>query len=403
MRLLHLADVHLAASHSGFGDLAAERAAEVARALRRLPEVAAEERVDAVLIGGDLFDSPQPDAETLVVGRDVLRRLVDLCIPTFLVPGNHDSMTLKLNPYQELARGGRVVMQNGQEHSTERAWPVVDESGQRLAEKHRAYILARPRFGEPATVQTENGPLHVYGFGYDGAECRDPLSTFRRQDGDGVHVVLMHASVHEASHWSSSGNGLVVTTDALRVLDVDYIALGDHHRPALPEEFDGVPACYSGCFAATDLTQVGPRGFMLVDLEPGSPPRVEHRESGVTAVQSVEVDVARCQHDVAVAESAMGGLPRRCVPVVRLVGEPSFPLDADAVTAELRERFGHATVLDETHYLAPERLEELAAQDTVVGHVARLGRARIESSPDDDARQVAQQALRVALRALGAD
>jgi hypothetical protein len=88
------------------------------------------------------------------------------------------------------------------------------------------------------------------------------------------------------------------------------------------------------------------------------------------------------------------------VPVVRLVGEPSFPLDAEVVRTELVERFGQARVIDRTRYYASERLDELAALDTVAGHVVRLGRDRIEAADGEEAREIARQALRTVLRGL---
>lgn len=402
MKLLHLADVHLGASYSGFGELAAERASEVLDAFRRLPDIAAAERVDAVLMAGDLFDTPQPPPELLAAVRDTLRRLVDACIPVFMAPGNHDAITLKLNPYRELARASRVVVQSGEE-SAERTWPVLDEQGRRLAEKHSVYILGRATFGDPVTISTDAGPLHVYGVAYDGAESRDPLSTFRRKPDPGVHVVLLHASVHDASHWRASGNSLAITTEALNALNVDYVALGDHHAHHPPDDLGGVPACYPGSFAATDMTESGPRGYVIVEVESGGTPRVEHRDTGVRQAASIDLDVSGCRDDVHVAEAVARAVPPRAVPSVRLVGEPSFPLDADAVATELRERYGHAEIRDETRYYASDRLDELAETDTVVGHVVRIGRERIEAAASAIEREVAQRALRAALRSLGAD
>lgn len=402
MKLLHAADVHLGAGFSSFGDLARQRASDVLAAFRRLPDVVAEERVDAVLFAGDLFDGPQPAAETMAAVRETLRRLVDLCVPVFMVPGNHDATTLRLDPYRELARGARVVVQTGEDRPG-RPWPVEDEKGRRLAEKHSIYILAAPRFGEPVRVDTESGPLHVYGVSYDSAECRDPLSTFRKSASPGVHVGLLHASVHEAEHWRASGNSLVVTPDALGSLGVDYIALGDHHRPRLPDDFGGVPACYPGSFAACDLTETGPRGYVVVTIEPDSSPRVEHRDAGVVPVTGVELDVSSFSDHVRVTEALARLLPPHGVPVARLVGEPSFPLDADVIVAELSARYGHAQVVDETRYYASARLDELAEADTVAGHVVRLGRERIAAATDDESRTIAQRALRVALRALEVD
>jgi hypothetical protein len=117
----------------------------------------------------------------------------------------------------------------------------------------------------------------------------------------------------------------------------------------------------------------------------------------------VELDVSPHPDHVRVSEALARILPGRSVPVARLVGEPSFPLDADAVAAELAARFGHARVIDDTHYYASERLDDLERMDTVAGHVVRLARARIEAAECEDERAVARRALRVALRALEVD
>ena len=114
----------------------------------------------------------------------------------------------------------------------------------------------------------------------------------------------------------------------------------------------------------------------------------------------VELDVSPFSDHVRVTEALARMLPSNGVPVARLVGEPSFPLDADVVAAELAARYGHAQVVDETRYYASYRLDELAEADTVAGHVVRLGRQRIAAAADDASRTVAQRALRAALRAL---
>ena len=398
MRLLHVADLHLGASCSAFGPLAAARRSAVQRAFRSLPERALENRVDAVLMAGDLFDRPDPDPDLLAAARETMRGFVDACIPVFMVPGNHDAITLKLNPYRELARAGRVIVQG---EPSDRRWPIDDDRGRRLAEKHAAYILARPTFRDPVTVETDSGPLHVYGFAYDAAENRDPIPTFRRADRDGVHVALLHAAIHDAPHWRASGNALATTTDALAQLDVDYIALGDYHAHRPPEEL-GPPACYPGSFAATDLTETGPRGFVVVELAPGTPPAVEHVDGGLPPVATVELDVTGCTDDVQVSETAARAVAPEVIPVVRLSGEPRYPLDADAIARELAQRFGHARVVDETRYYDAARLDELAERDTVVGHIVRLGRERIAAA-DEEEQDIAQRALRMALRAMGVE
>jgi predicted MPP superfamily phosphohydrolase len=408
LRLLHLADVHLGASFSAFGRLAASRQVAVLDAFRSIPELATREGAHAVLIAGDLFDRPQPPGAVLAAARETLRRMVEAGLPVFVVPGNHDPITVHPHPYRDLPPG--------------------------------VCFFTEPVFGAPVSVETPAGPLNVYGIAFDPAKEREPLRTFRRAGLPGAHVVLLHGSVQGTSHWSASPNVLKLTADALAALGVDYIALGDHHRPRPPHEFDAagsLPACYSGSFAALDLTETGPRGFVVVDIEPGRPPVVRHVPSSVPRVEDVgEVDVSALESDAAVADAvaaalaaalaagdtrdahAAAGRPAdretaggeaaassadelsAAIPVVRLVGTPAFPLDPDRVRDYLAERFGHAGVRDDSRYYASARLDALEQTDTVAGHVVRLGRRRIASAATDAERRVAERALRIALSAL---
>jgi DNA repair exonuclease SbcCD nuclease subunit len=249
-------------------------------------------------------------------------------------------------------------------------------------------------------VETEAGPLHVYGAAYDPAEDPDPVAGFRRHDAEGVHVVLLHAYVNGVGRAQVNRDSLTLDLDALDRLQVDYVALGDQHRPLLPDGFGGRPACYPGSFAATDLTEAGPRGFVLVEVEPGKPPHIECVDSGVRPAAALELDVSECSGDSAVATAAARLLTPEAIPVVRLVGEPSFPLDPDRVAALLVQRFGHAAVTDDTRFFAARRLAELAEGETVAGHVVRLGQERISGARSEWEREVAEQALRVVLRAL---
>ncbi|HEX7089545.1 MAG TPA: DNA repair exonuclease [Longimicrobiales bacterium] len=421
LRLLHLADVHLGASFSAFGRLAASRQIAVLEAFRSIPELAKREGAHAVLIAGDLFDRPQPPGAVLAAARETLRRMVDAGLHVFIVPGNHDPITVHPHPYRELPPG--------------------------------VCFFTEPVFGAPVSVETPAGPLNVYGIAFDPAKEREPLRTFRRADLPGAHVVLLHGSVQGTSHWSASPNVLKLTADALSTLGVDYIALGDHHRPRPPHEFDAagsLPACYSGSFAALDLTETGPRGCVVADIEPGRPPVVRHVPFPIPRVEDVgEVDVSALESDAAVADAVAAALaaalaagdargaraaagrpgsgetageasaspanwgtaggevagssadePSAAIPVARLVGTPAFPLDPDRVRDYLAERFGHAGVRDESHYYASARLDALEQTDTVAGHVVRLGRRRIASAATDAERRVAERALRIALSAL---
>ena len=371
MKLLHLADVHLGASMSPFGDRADDRRRRLLDAFRELPAIAEREGARAVLVAGDLFDRPEPGAETVAAAAETFARLEEAGRPVFVVPGNHDSSTLLHHPYAEPLGGARVFLSPGFERRT---------------------------------VETADGPLHVYGLAYDMGREDTPLSTWERADLPGVHVALLHGSVEFSPHWKIGKNALRLPLDALAGLDCDYVALGDYHGFRPPERFGGEVtsrACYPGSFAALDLTETGPRGYVVVEVEAGGAPRVVHRASSVPHLHDVgTVDVGSATDHDEVLRRIATRVEEGALPMVRVVGVPDFPLDVETVRARLEERYGFARIEDASTFYASARLDEIAGDDTVAGHVVRLGRDRIEAAGDEAEKALVERALRIALRAL---
>ena len=86
MKLLHLSDLHLGKRVNGFSMLEDQRVI-----LTQIVDRAEEEKVDAVLLAGDLYDKPVPPAEAVTLLDRFLTRLSGGGIPVFAISGNHDS------------------------------------------------------------------------------------------------------------------------------------------------------------------------------------------------------------------------------------------------------------------------------------------------------------------------
>jgi DNA repair exonuclease SbcCD nuclease subunit len=242
----------------------------------------------------------------------------------------------------------------------------------------------------------------VYGLAYDLGREDAPLATYARADLPGAHVVLLHGSAEFSPHWQIGRNALRLPLDALAGLACDYVALGDYHRFRSPERFHGgSPACYAGSFAALDPTETGPRGYVVVELESGSPPRVTHHRSAVPPLQDLgDVDVGGATDHDEVMRRIADRVEAGALPIARLVGVPDFAPDAELLSRRLQERFGFARVVDASTFYASARLDRIADDDTVAGHVVRLGRQRVETAAAADDQAVAERALRIALLAL---
>jgi exonuclease SbcD len=102
MRFLHTADWHVGKALRG-----RSRMDEHAAALQEVAAIAVERRVDAVLVAGDVFDSPAPPPEAEKLVYDFLARLLAEGIAAVLIAGNHDHPK-KLGALASLLEGLRI-------------------------------------------------------------------------------------------------------------------------------------------------------------------------------------------------------------------------------------------------------------------------------------------------------
>lgn len=102
MRFLHTADWHV-----GKTLRARSRIDEFAAALDEVARIAIDGRVDALLVAGDVFDSPAPPPEAERLVYDFLARLIPERIACVLIAGNHDHPK-KLGALARLLEGLRI-------------------------------------------------------------------------------------------------------------------------------------------------------------------------------------------------------------------------------------------------------------------------------------------------------
>ena len=90
IRLLHSADWQIGITRHFLGKEAQSRYSEARLdAVRKLARIATDNGSDAVVVGGDVFESNLVDRQ--VVAR-ALDALAEFTVPVFLVPGNHDPL-----------------------------------------------------------------------------------------------------------------------------------------------------------------------------------------------------------------------------------------------------------------------------------------------------------------------
>lgn len=101
MKLLHTSDWHLGRSFHGVGTLSAQR-----RFAEQLLETVSTEKVDVVLVAGDVYDRALPSVDVVNLFDDILARLNAAGVQVVITSGNHDSAT-------RLGFGGRLLESAG--------------------------------------------------------------------------------------------------------------------------------------------------------------------------------------------------------------------------------------------------------------------------------------------------
>ena len=86
MRIAHLADLHLGRVFHGISLLDDQR-----HVLDQVIALLRDERVDVLVLAGDLYDRALPSADAVRLFDETLRRVNDLDVPVIAIAGNHDS------------------------------------------------------------------------------------------------------------------------------------------------------------------------------------------------------------------------------------------------------------------------------------------------------------------------
>lgn len=86
MRFLHLADLHIGKRVNGFSMIEDQKFV-----FEQVYNVIENEKIDGIIMAGDIYDKPVPSAEAVKLFDEMLTRLVSINLPIFVISGNHDS------------------------------------------------------------------------------------------------------------------------------------------------------------------------------------------------------------------------------------------------------------------------------------------------------------------------
>lgn len=258
MKILHTSDLHIG-KYIGTYDLKED----TEYVLNQVVDTAIRERVEVVLISGDVFDRPNPSEEAIKMYVSFLKELLDKNIKVIAISGNHDS-GIRLSAYKDILGKGYFV--EGEFNSPMRKVSLNDEYG-----PVNFYLLP---FFTPFIVKSnlklEKG-LENYDLAMDEIIKRENIDTSQR------NIILAHQFVagfkfggSEEDFSYSNGDEKNVAGVGIISLDkfqnFDYVALGHIHKP---QKISRETIRYSGSLLKYKTSEIdGPdKSVVIINLK----------------------------------------------------------------------------------------------------------------------------------------
>lgn len=260
IRFIHTADLHLDSPLLGLKHMPTnifKRLQESSfHALRKMIDIAIHQRVDFVVIAGDLYDGEDRSIRAQVRFKKEMERLEKNGILVYIIHGNHDHL------------GGN--------------WTKIE----------------MPKnvniFGEEVEVKeitTPNGAtVNLYGFSYPVRHVyeRKIDSYVKKTDAD-FHIGLLHGNLEGSTE---HGNYAPFQLKDLLVKGFDYWALGHIHKRAVIGEHPTI--VYPGNMQGRHKKETGPKGCYLVTLNEYRSD-LEFIETCDVIWERVEIDARTCK------------------------------------------------------------------------------------------------------------
>ena len=336
MRVIHTADLHLDSRLSLNLDStrAKERRKELLLSFANLCRYARDNRVDVVIIAGDMFDKDRVSLKALDYVATIMNEYKE--IDFLYAPGNHDGSL----DFKDLKPDNLHIF------------------------KSSYNTISYKECNITGIAYNDNNKNDIY----------DSLVL----DKNKINIVTMHGPVSD-----SPKDGICISM--LKDKGIDYLALGHIHSYKTGRIDSRGGYAYSGCLEGRGFDEAGPKGFILLDIDKEIKSRFikfNYRE-----LFNIDVDVKGFKTSLDLREGiykGISGIDKKNMIRINLVGE--FPLtlikNLEPLEAELNGLYYLVRIVDNTHpYINPMEYEH---DKSLKGEFIRMVLASDNSQEDKE-------------------
>jgi DNA repair protein SbcD/Mre11 len=260
IRFIHTADLHLDTPFKGLSninkDLAARLKDSTLKSFGRIIDICIREKVDFLLVAGDIFDSDLQGLAAQLRFVNELERLNSAGIPAYIVAGNHDPLVSWM---RELKMPGMV---------------------------HR---FPSDRVESIPFMKNDRHLADIYGISFENKSVTHNLAEnfSLKKERAPFSIAMLHGTIGSTGvkHINAP-----FTLDDIRSSGFDYWALGHVHKrqivnPAFPM------VIYPGNPQGRDFGETGPRGCYLIELDRNSAPSATFVPTHFVRFEELHIDL----------------------------------------------------------------------------------------------------------------
>jgi DNA repair exonuclease SbcCD nuclease subunit len=366
VRILHTGDIHLGKPFRRLGAQAEAATKRVEEAFSRVCTLAIEQKVDVLVIAGDLFDSNKVSARLVAFAKAELSRVGSAGIHVGAIAGTHDKLE--------------------------------DEKGAVLL-KEKFSELPLFHFLQGASYQCDIPDLSLTLCGHSNVynkSTESPLRDILPQNPQKYSVGIVHASV--AIEGKFAPDDYPVTVEEVERSPFSYIAFGHWHRM---QEVVKRKAWYAGSPEVLSLQEEGAGNVLLVEIDDNGV-HIEPQKVGVISFDTCDIELSRIVDIPAIEQSVLRGASETCIRTVTLRGvvSPDTFYDLTELRDSLAPHFFALKILDKTTVSLDDETLQKFPEELVIGRFVRMLKAEIDAEADEAKKKRLEKALQIGIALL---
>ena len=260
MKFLHLADLHIGKKVNGFSMIDDQKFV-----LEQVFDVVVEEKIDSILISGDVFDRSIPNISSLDVFGEFLSKISELKVKIFIISGNHDSQE-RLSYLSSFLVKSNIFIS-----------PNFEGFIKKISLNNDFDIFLMP-YLHPSLIKKYFPDNKISSYN----EAFEVLLANTKIDKKKINIILAHQFVAKSYDEIIKSEGEEINVGGLDMInpnlfsDFDYCALGHLH---CPQSVLGDKVRYGGSILKYSFSEINQKKvFTIVDIKSKNDIKISFKE-----------------------------------------------------------------------------------------------------------------------------